>query len=120
MTHFCGLSGIAERLQTEVTILKRELNEMRAVHGKRKERASGKRLILKGKTICSTEELHNALAEAEKATRSKKRVKKRKCKRQVQDIDSSSSEGESEASEGAKGPNSQVDSEILDCIEVAL
>jgi len=101
-------------------ILKRELDEMKAVHGKRKERASGKRLILKGKTIVSTEELRDALAEAEKATKSKKTAKRQKGKRQVQDRDSSSSDGESKASECARVPTAPVDSEILDCIEVAL
>jgi len=49
---------------------------MKAVYGKRKEWASGKRLILKGKTMVSTEELRDALAEAEKATKSKKTAKK--------------------------------------------
>ena len=56
--------------------LKQELGKMKAVYGKRKEWASGKRLILKGKTMVSTEELRDALAEAEKATKSKKTAKK--------------------------------------------
>jgi hypothetical protein len=70
-THVRRLSGIAERLQAEVTILQKELGEIRAINSKRKERASGKRVILKGKTVISTEELQKALAEAEKATRCK-------------------------------------------------
>ena len=73
--HVRRLSGITERLQTELTILKKEVNEMKAIHGRRKERASGKRLILKGKTVISTEELQQALEEAEKATRTRKRSK---------------------------------------------
>jgi len=41
-THVLRLSGITERLQTEVMLLKRELDQMKAVHGKAKERESGK------------------------------------------------------------------------------
>jgi hypothetical protein len=60
------LSGFAERLQTEVTILQKELDEMKAVHSKRKERAAGKRLILKDKAVISTEELVKELEKSGK------------------------------------------------------
>jgi hypothetical protein len=73
--HVRRLSGITERLQTEVTILQKELTEVKAVHSKMKERASGKRVILKGRTVVSTEEVQKALAEAEYATRKKRKAK---------------------------------------------
>jgi hypothetical protein len=65
--HVWRLSGITERLQTELTILKREVNEMKAIHGRRKERASGKRLILKGKTVISTERIAKSIGRSRKS-----------------------------------------------------
>ena len=73
--HGCQVSGIVERLRTEVTILQKELIEIKAVYGHRKERASGNRVILKGKTGVSTEEVPKALVEAEHATKKKRKTK---------------------------------------------
>jgi hypothetical protein len=116
-THMRRLSGISERLQTEVTILQKELKEVKEIHAKRKERASGKRLILKGKVVVSTEEVYKALEEAEKATASKKAKKgtngRKGRKRKVV------SESEEETSSlGDLDDPHDSDVEILDCIEV--
>ena len=62
----------------EVTILQKELTEMKAVYNKRKERASGKRVILKGKTVVSTEEVQRTLVEAENVTRKRENTKPQK------------------------------------------
>jgi hypothetical protein len=103
-----------------VTILRKELHEMRVVHSKRKERASGKRLILKGKTIISTEELQKALLEAEKATKSKKGAKKRKSKTRMLNSNDRSFDHEGAASDSVMECIDTIDPEILDCVEVAL
>ena len=49
--------------------------EMKAVQSKRKERASGKRVIPKGKTVVSTEEVQKALAKVENLTRKRQKAK---------------------------------------------
>jgi len=72
------LSEISERLQSENTILRQELKELRDVNGQCKERQSGKRLILKGKFPVSTEEVRKAFAETEKTKEKKKKEKKRR------------------------------------------
>jgi len=115
------LSGVSERLQTEVTILQRELKEVKEIHAKRKERACGKRLILKGKVIVSTEEVRNALEEAEKATTAKKakKGKGRKRRKVVSESEEErSSLGDLDAREGLDDFYDS-DVEILDCIAVA-
>jgi hypothetical protein len=76
VNHVCRLSGISERLQAQKHIFGKELDEIKAIHAKRKERASGKHLILKGQFVVSTEEIQKALEEVEKATLSKKKKKK--------------------------------------------
>jgi hypothetical protein len=93
-THARRLSGIAERLQTEVTILQKELNEIRAVHGKRKERASGKRFVLKGKAVISTEELVQELEKVEKVSQKRKKGRRKSGKKKRLSSDGTSSEGE--------------------------
>jgi len=118
--HVRRLSGITERLQTELTILKREVDEMKAIHGRRKERASGKRLILKGKTVISTEELQKALEEAEKATQTRKRGKTGKRKSPRSDSEQEDCGSEIGTQETLKDSQEPADAEILDCIEVAL
>jgi hypothetical protein len=113
-THVRRLGGISERLQTEVTILRKELKEVKEIHAKRTGQASGKRLILKDKVVVSTEEVHKALEEAEKAIAAKKAKTGKGQKRKHV------SESEEEAS-SLGNPNDFHDSgiEILDCIEVA-
>lgn len=45
-THMRRLSGISERVQTEVMICQKELKDVKEIQAKRKDRASGKRIIL--------------------------------------------------------------------------
>ena len=74
---------MAERLKAENSILRRENTELKQLFNKRKERMSGKRLILKGKVIVSTEEVHRKLAEAEMATKGKKNKQGKSTARRV-------------------------------------
>lgn len=90
---------------------------MKEIHAKRKERASGKRLILKGKVVVSTEEVYKALGEAEKATAAKKVKKGKGQKGRKRKIVSESEEETS--SLGDLDDFSDSDVEILDCIKVA-
>ena len=69
--HRRRLSGIAENLHASNVLLRKENSELKQVLSKRKECALGKRLILKGKFIVTTEELHRQLVEAEKSTKQK-------------------------------------------------
>ena len=86
------MSGVSERLQAQVTILQKELNELKAIHCKRTKRASRKRHILKGTSVITTETIHKALQEAEKATRSKKGNKGKNVRKEKKDKISSESE----------------------------
>ena len=70
--------GFAERLHADRSILKSENRELREFISTRKERESGKRVILKGKFIVSTEEVYAKLAEAEALTQAKQAKKKGK------------------------------------------
>lgn len=70
--------GFSERLHADKTILQRENRELRELISTRKERTSGKRVILKGKFIVSTEEVYAELAKAEALTEAKQRKKKGK------------------------------------------
>ena len=93
---------------------------MKAVQSKRKERASGKRVILKGKTIVSTEEVQKALAKVENLTRKRQKAKPRKHKREALGSDMDSEDGEYNAPGSPKDSSELIDGEILDCIEVVL
>ena len=57
-----------------MNILWEEMKGVRAVHEKRKERQSGKHLILKNRSVLSSEEVAKVLLEAEKATEAKKKA----------------------------------------------
>jgi hypothetical protein len=57
--------GFSEQLQAHNTILAKENKSLRDILAARKERESGKRIILKGKFIVSTEEVYQALLEAQ-------------------------------------------------------
>ena len=117
MNHVRRLSGISERLQVENHILSKELDEIKAIHAKRKARASGKRFILKGRFVVSTEEIQRALEEAEKVTEAKTRKKAtkngKKRKAPVNDV----SDDEA-CPDNVDVILEQPDNEILDCIEV--
>jgi regulator of replication initiation timing len=67
------LASTAEWLLAENTILKLELKQCKDVLGSRKVRESGKRLVLKGKIIITTEEILKAIEETEAATQNKRK-----------------------------------------------
>ena len=69
------LTSISERLQVEKHILSKELDKVKSVQSKRKERVAGKHLVLKAKFVVSTEEIQKALEEAEMVTARKKKAK---------------------------------------------
>lgn len=73
------LSGIAEYLHADNTVLRKENAEMKGMLNTRTKRASGKRVVLKGKFIVTTEPIHQSLANAERKT--KKRSSKGKQKK---------------------------------------
>jgi len=99
--------------------LKKELDEINAVHSKRKERASGKSLILKGKAVISTEELVKQLEKAEKVMKARKNKKPGKKKRRL-NSDGGTTESEIGKHGSPRDSPASVNPEILDCIEVAL
>jgi hypothetical protein len=112
-------SGIAERLGAEVTILKKELDEIKAVHSKRKERATGKCFILKGKAVISMEELVKELEKAEKRTNVRKKNKKHRKKKRTLNSDGGTTESEISERGSPRDSPASVHPEILDCTEVA-
>ena len=82
-THVRRLTGIAEQLYAQNAILHKEIVEIKSVLGARKERESGKRKILKGIRLISTEEVVTAVEQMEVTPQAKKKAQpKRKRKRQ--------------------------------------
>jgi hypothetical protein len=67
------LASTAEWLLAENVILKLELQKCKDMLGSRKARGRGKRLVLKGKIIVSTEELLNAVDKCEAVTQNKEK-----------------------------------------------
>ena len=77
--HGRRLSGIAEYFQADNAVLRKENGELKEFLNKRTERQSGKRVILKGKFMITTEQIYKDLADAEQKT--KKKLSKRKQKK---------------------------------------
>lgn len=113
-THGRCLTEITVRLAAENAILRNDNAELRAQICKQKERVKGKRFQLKGCHAISTEAMHQAIADSQKATR--KRTTKRKQQRSKRAKDSSSSEEEEEAETDSESEEDGV--EIRDCIVV--
>ena len=109
--HARRLSGVAEHLHAQNSILRTENAELKQLINKRKERASGKRLVLKRKFIVSTEEVQRKLAEAERVTKERK-DKRHKRRHQTVTVDV---ERDDEDIEENSDDEKQ---EIGDCIEV--
>ena len=109
--HARQLSRVAEKLHAENSILRHENLELKQLINKRKERMSGKRLILKGKVIISTEEVHRKLIEAESATKTRKN-KKSKGKHQRATV------GIGRNAEHIEEHTGDEERESSDCIEV--
>ena len=107
------MSGIAEHLHADNSVLRRENAELKSVISTRKERLSGKCIILKGKFIVTTEAIHKGLAAAERMTK-KTRVKKGK--RRAKSV---STESEMEVVDVLDDLETE-EHEIQDCIAVQL
>ena len=71
--HEHGLSTVVERFHAEDSTLRQENAELKRLINKCKERMSGKRFVLKGKVIVSTEEVQRKLMEAEGQQRKRRR-----------------------------------------------
>ena len=111
--HGRNLGGIAEHLHADNTLLRQANTEMKGVMGKRAERQSTKRIILKGKFIITDEGICNQLKAAEKKTKEKKTKKGRgKQKRAIPEVEVLETDTSEDSSEEER--------EILDCVEVLL
>ena len=101
-----------------MTILKEEVKEIKAVHGKRKEKQSGKRLSLKNGPLVTSENVAEVLKAAKKATKVKKKAAARNHRNHRKKDVSSDEDVMSSASDSL---NSSGDSEveILDRIIVS-
>ena len=62
------LTHTTERLHAENSILKYNYQELHTVVSARKERLTGKKVVLKGRNLVSTEKIHKAVVECELAT----------------------------------------------------
>ena len=114
--HARRLGGISERLQADNIILRTENKEMLERQEKQKERQSGKRLILKGKVVISTEEVRKALADAEAATKAKKKRKMPQGRKRIQ----SSDEESQDMSDSDMYVTDPQEVEMSECIEVSM
>ena len=103
--------GAVEQLHAENSILQRENTELKQLINKRRERMSGKRLVLKGKVMISTEELQHKLKEAEQATKTRKNKKHKRTHHNATTNTQTDSEDIKDASE-------DENPEIGDCIVV--
>ena len=113
------LINFMEQCQAEAYMYKTELNDVKEINSRRKEREGGKRHILKDTPVASTERIEQVLKEREEATNKKKKgkgkCKQKRTKRQVvpsEDDTISNIDDSSDIQE-------HIDLEIFDCIEVA-
>jgi uncharacterized protein (DUF3084 family) len=74
--YICKLADEAERLNTHHILHEREVDNLRQIFQKRKAQTKGKRAILKGQFLISTEELMSQVVEAEAATAASQMSKK--------------------------------------------
>ena len=113
-THAHCLTEITVRLAAENAILKKDNSKLQAQIRKQKERAKGKRVVLKDVHAICTEEIYNALVECERAMKAKKTKGRKRQSKRTKDI-SSSEEGEEDNAESEVKEGSV---EIQDCIVV--
>ena len=108
-----------KQYQAEALMYKTELNEVKEINGRRKEREGGKHHVLKNTPVASSERVEKALREAKEVTNRKKKGK-RKGKRNhnrrwvvsnMDDIDSSMDD--------TSDVEEPLDLKMFDCIEVA-
>ena len=100
-----------EQLRAKTIVHKHDANNLRSIIKKRTTRTKGKRVVLKGHFHISTQELCDAVVEAEKAT--KKQAKKNaKTKGKAVSYDAESEEDIEEEAQD------EIESDIEDCIIV--
>ena len=107
-----------EEYQTESLMLKEGLHEVKEINGRRKEKKSGKRHVLKDKRVASTKEVEKALRKIETGTKGKKKAKKDKGKRTKKQIVSCEDDMDSSIDDSSdiQGP---LAPQKLSCIEIA-
>lgn len=115
--HIRRLSGIAEQLHADNIILKRENTELMEVVNARKERASGKRIILKGVRFVTTEYLYQELEKSETESKEKKKKGSQKKRKRMKIVENKMSNNEQHQSH-EKDQIGLQDSEMRDCIIV--
>lgn len=108
------LTSMTERLQADMTILKEDMKEIKAVHGRRKERQSGKRMSFKNRPLISSEDIAKQLKVSEKATKAKKKAAARNRRRKPVSSDEDVTSSTSDSSDSS----SDSEIEMLDCIVV--
>ena len=115
------LTGMTERLQADVTILKADIKEIKEVHAKRKERQSRKRITFKNRPLLSSEDIAKALEVSEKATKAKKKAAARNRRNRRNRRKKAISSDEDVTSSASDSSDSSSDSEVemLDCIVVS-
>ena len=117
-THIRRLSGIAERHQAQLLLLEEEMQEVKAINARRKAREGGKRSVLKGTPVASTEAVRMALQKAEKATKDRKKPQQKKNKKHGI-LSKDEMDNSSESSANDVDDLDHLELEMLDCIEVA-
>jgi hypothetical protein len=107
-----------ERYQAEALMYKIELDDVKEINARRKERESGKRHVLKDTPVASTERIEKALKEHEEATNRKKKGKgkgkQKRTKRQVVSIEDDTDSNLDDSFDIEE----HLDLEVFDCIEV--
>ena len=94
------------------------MKKIKAVHDKRKESQSGKRLSFKNRPLSASENITKALKASEKPNKAKKKLAagdRRKHRRKAKSNDKDGTGSSSDSSDSSN----DSDVEILDCIEVA-
>ena len=102
-----------EQLRAQSIVHQHDANNLRSIIKKRTTRKKGKRVVLKGHFHISTQELCDAVVEAEKVT--KKQVRKKTKTKGKADLYETESEGDIE-----KEGQDEAESEIGDCIIVGV
>jgi hypothetical protein len=108
------LTNMTERLQADMTILKEDTKEIKAVHRQCKEKQSGKCMLFKNRPLISSEDIAKQLKVSEKAMKAKKKAAARNRRKKAVSSD------EDVTSSASDSPDCSNDSEIemLDCIVV--
>lgn len=111
------LTGMTERLHADMMILKEDMKEIKAVHGKRKERQSGKRMSFKNHPLISSEDIVKKLEAFENTTKAKKKAAAKNC-RNRRNRRKKAVSSDKDVTSSASDSSSDSEVEILDCIVV--